>query len=62
MRTASDHYSVRLYLQLVSVLAYNLWTLVRALVERVLTAHGGKPRDEYRILIFKDDIIAAFSE
>lgn len=62
VRTASDHYSIRLYLQLVSVLAYNLWTLVRALIERVITAHGGKLRDEYRILIFKDDIIAAFSE
>lgn len=62
VRTASDHYSVRLFLQLVSVLAYNLWTLVRALIQRVLTAHGGSKRDEYRVLIFKDDIIAAFSE
>lgn len=62
VRTASDHYSVRLFLQLMSVLAYNLWTLVRALIQQVLNASGGKPRDEYRVLIFKDDIIAAFSE
>ncbi|MGQ0536750.1 MAG: hypothetical protein ACT4PT_11855, partial [Methanobacteriota archaeon] len=60
VRTASDHYPTRLFLQLFSVLAYNAWTLFRAFVCRKprLAPHRPVP---YRLRRFRDDLVTWLS-
>ncbi len=62
MRTTSDHYAARLFLQLSSIATYNLWTLLRALHAHALTPiKPGRRKDRYLARYFRDDIDEAFA-
>lgn len=62
LRTTSDHYPTRLFLQLFSILAYNLWMLLRALRAVMLLAPAFARRVEYLLRDFRDDLVAVFGK
>ena len=64
-RTTSDHYPTRLFLQLWSLVAHNLWTLVRALCAAApapwMNDLPASRRGRYLRRDFRDDLLAAFA-
>ncbi len=62
MRTTTDNYAARLFLQLSTIPTYNLWTLLRALLkDRRTPVRPGRRNDRYRARYFRDDIEEAFA-
>lgn len=61
VRTASDHYGTRLFLQLTSILAYNVWTLLRATRARDTGRTTPARRDALHLRRFKRSLIHLFT-
>lgn len=61
VRTSSNHYPTRLFLQLASIITYNLWTLLRA-IRACLTRRIKPPRkDAVLVQRFLRELVIVFS-
>lgn len=61
VRTSSSHYATRLFLQLFSVLAYNLWTLLRALRARATGRIHPRRKDAVLLPRFLRALVTTFA-
>jgi len=62
VRTSSAHYATRLFLQLLSIIAYNVWTLLRAIRARETGRTTPKRREAVLLRRFQRALVAAMIE